>query len=189
MALDIKLTNMIKKENNFAYIDGANLDKAIKELGWPLDYKRFRIWLFEKYSVQRAYIFIGLISKYKNLYTYLQECGFTLVFKEVVYDGNGKPKGNCDADFVLQAAKDLYEKNFERALIITSDGDYASLVKSLRDNKKLVGVLSPAREEKCSILLKRTGVRIFYINDQRRILSVQNEKTPKADETASGFFS
>jgi len=29
--------------NNFAYIDGANLDKAVKELGWSLDYKRFRV--------------------------------------------------------------------------------------------------------------------------------------------------
>jgi len=74
---------MYKKENNIAYIDGANLDKALrKQLKWSLDYKRFRIWLSEKYSVKKAYIFIGLIPKYKNLYTYLQECGFTLIFKE-----------------------------------------------------------------------------------------------------------
>jgi len=90
-----------KESNNFAYIDGANLDKAIKELGWALDYKRFRVWLSEKYKVKKAYIFIGLISKYKNLYTYLQESGFTLIFKEVIYDGTGKPKGNCDANLVL----------------------------------------------------------------------------------------
>ncbi len=35
-----------------------------------------------------AYIFIGLIPKYKDLYTYLQEAEFTLVFKEVIYDGD-----------------------------------------------------------------------------------------------------
>jgi len=177
------------KENNFAYIDGANLDKAVKELGWFLDYRRFRIWLSEKYSVQRAYIFIGLISKYKNLYTYLQECGFTLIFKEVIYDGGGKPKGNCDADFVLQATRDFYENNFERALIIASDGDYASLVKFLRDNKKLLILLSPASETKCSVLLKRIGVKISYINDQQLILRSQNEKAPNKDGTLSGSLS
>ena len=140
---------MIKKENNFAYIDGANLDKALKrQLKWSLDYKRFRVWLSEKYSVEKAYIFIGLVPKYKNLYTYLQECGFTLIFKEVVYDGTGKPKGNCDADFVLQAACDAYENNFEQAVIVTSDGDYACLVKFLKARGKLLVILSPAIEER-----------------------------------------
>jgi len=104
---------MIKKDNNFAYIDGANLHEAVKDLGWILDYKRFRIWLTEKYSIKKAYIFIGMIPKNKSLYTYLQECGFTLIYKEVIYDGVGKPKGNCDADLVLQATGDYYENNFD----------------------------------------------------------------------------
>ena len=178
-----------REANNFAYIDGANLDKAMKELGWSLDYKRFRVWLSEKYNVKRAYIFIGLISKYKNLYTYLQELGFTLIFKEVIYDGIGKPKGNCDADLVLRATCDTYENNFDKAIIITSDGDYASLVKFIQEKKKLLVILSPSICKKCSILLKRTGVKISYINDQKSILEIQNEKAPNADETASGSFS
>lgn len=32
-----------KKQSNYAYIDGANLHKGIKDLGWQLDHKRFRI--------------------------------------------------------------------------------------------------------------------------------------------------
>jgi uncharacterized LabA/DUF88 family protein len=163
---------MLKRErNNFAYIDGANLHSAIKELGWSLDYKRFRVWLSEKYSVSRAYIFIGLIGKYKDLYKYLQECGFTLVFKEVVYDGSGKPKGNCDADLVLQAARDTYENHFEKAILVSSDGDYAGLVKFLQERKKLEVILSPNVQVKCSVLLKRTEAHIAYINDQRSILT------------------
>lgn len=174
---------MIIKENNFAYIDGANLHKALKELGWRLDYARFRVWLSEKYGVKRAYIFIGLIAKYKDLYTYLQESGFTLVFKEVVYDGSGKPKGNCDADFVLQAARDTFENNFEKAVIVTSDGDYAGLAKFLIEKNKLLVILSPSVERKCSILLKRTGTKIAYLNDQRSILGARNEKAPNRDKT------
>ena len=53
--------------NNYAYIDAANLYNGMRDFGWELDYKRFRVWLYEKYSVQKAYIFIGLIPKYKNL--------------------------------------------------------------------------------------------------------------------------
>lgn len=179
----------MNKENNNAYIDGANLSKSIEELGWIIDYKRLRIWLSEKYSIKKAYIFIGLIPKYKNLYTYLQECNFTLIFKEVIYDNNGKAKGNCDADLVLQITKDYYENKFQKALIVTSDGDYASLVKFLNDKMKIIAILSPAKSKKCSILLKRTGVKISYIGDQQKILQVQKEKTPNKDRTLPGFSS
>jgi len=108
---------MKNRINNFAYIDGANLHKGVEELGWSLDYTHFRVWLKEKYQIGRAYIFIGLIPGNKNLYTFLQEAGFTLVFKETTYDGAGKVKGNCDADLVLKAVVDYYEKQFGKAII------------------------------------------------------------------------
>lgn len=170
---------MRKQENNFAYIDGANLYRGIESLGWQMNYQRFRVWLSEKYSVKTAYLFLGLIPKYKDLYKYLQESGFTLVFKEVVYDEEGKPKGNCDADLVLQVARDVYEEKAERAVIVASDGDYASTISFLIEKKKLITILSPRNADKCSILLKRTGADIAYIDDQRTILKIiQNEKAP-----------
>lgn len=164
---------MKKSKNNYTYIDGANLHKAMKELGWKFDYKRFRVWLSEKYGVAKAYIFIGLIPKYKDLYTYLQNAGFTLIFKEIVYDGIGKAKGNCDADLVLQTTVDTYENNFEKAIIVASDGDYAGLIKFLQGRNKLRTILSPSIEKKCSILLKRTGAPIVYLNDKRSILEMR----------------
>jgi len=178
------LQGLKNKNNNFAYIDGANLNKALNDLGWILDYKRFRVWLSEKYGVKHAYIFIGMIPRYKNLYKYLQESGFTLIFKEVVYDGIGKPKGNCDADFVLQLVRDVYENKFNKSVVVSSDGDYASLIKFLMDKNKLEIILSPSIQKKCSILLKRTNAKISYINDQRSILEAKKEKTPDADKTA-----
>ena len=136
-----------------------------------------------------AYLFIGLIPKYKELYKHLQESGFLLIFKEVIYDGEGKPKGNCDADLVLQTARDTYENKSDNVLLVTSDGDYAGLVKFLQEKQKFLVILSPHLEEKCSILLKRTGVKIAYINDQRSILEVKKEKAPNGDGTPSGSFS
>lgn len=172
-----------QKRDNFAYIDGANLHRGIANFGWKLDYARFRVWLSEKYGVSRAYIFIGLIPKYKDLYTYLQEAGFTLVFKEVIYDGEGKPKGNCDADLVLQAVCDTYENKFNEAIIVSSDGDYASLVKFLIERGKLKTVLSPHTKDLYSILLKRTNAPVAYLNDQKSILQARIEKAPDVDKT------
>lgn len=161
---------MNPKRINIAYIDATNLDKALRrDLGWKLDYRRFRVWLAEKYKVEQAYIFIGLIPKYKDLYTYLQQSGFTLVFKEVVYQV-GQPKGNCDADLIMQASADLYEGGLDQAIIVTSDGDYSPLIKVLLAKKRLWTILSPNLAKQCSILLKRTGAPIAYLNDQKELL-------------------
>ena len=171
------------KQNNYAYIDGNNLYRGAKNSGWNIDFIRFRKWLNDKYGITVAYYFIGLIPKEKDLYEALQKAGFTLIFKEVVYDGTGKPKGNCDADLVLKAARDVYENSCDKLALVASDGDYASLVEFLQEKNKLKIILSPSITEKCSILLKRTNAPITYLNDIRRKISLNNkEKTPIKDE-------
>jgi len=45
------------KQNNYAFIDGQNLNLGIQSLGWKLNYWRFRKYLSEKYSVVTAYYF------------------------------------------------------------------------------------------------------------------------------------
>lgn len=183
------MENVRKDRNNVAYIDGANLYNGMVTLGWKLDYRRFRIWLEEKYGIRKAYLFIGMMPKNRDLYTKLQEKGYTLIFKEVTYDRNsGKPKGNCDADLVVKAMEDAYENIFDTALLVTSDGDYASLVNFLCIKKKFTAIISPAIKERCSILLKRLNVPIVYIYDKRTTLEytffVKNKKAPDADRTA-----
>ncbi len=158
---------MQKEEKNiFAYIDAANLYKGVAELGWKLDYKRLRVWLNDKYHIQGAYLFIGLVPDNKDLYTKLQEMGYILVYKEVTYDGDGKVKGNCDADLVLKTVVDYYEKKMEKAVIVTSDGDYASLVKFLKEKEVFLSLVSPSN--RCSYLLRKLNIPIVYLDTQKK---------------------
>ena len=57
-----------KRENNYAFIDSQNLNLSIRELGWKLDYKKFRIYLKEKYKVAKAFLFIGFVEGNNDLY-------------------------------------------------------------------------------------------------------------------------
>jgi len=159
---------MNQKENNFAYIDGANLHKGIADLGWKLDYRRFRVWLKEKHSIERAYLFIGLVPKQKDLYAFLQEAGFTLVFKETSYDGAGRVKGNCDADLVLKAVVGYYERRFKEMVLVSSDGDYAGLVNFMKEKGVFRSLISPSN--KCSFLLRKMNIPILYLDTQRQKL-------------------
>jgi uncharacterized LabA/DUF88 family protein len=149
------------------------------------------VWLREKYAVDTAYLFIGLIPKYTALYTALQQAGYVLVFKETVVGTDGAPKGNCDADLVLHATTDVFETTYNRSILVSSDGDYAGLVKFLSERSKMSTILSPHPKDRCSILLKRTNVPIVYLNDLREQLKIQSikEKAPGADGTAQGSSS
>ncbi|MEK7208445.1 MAG: NYN domain-containing protein [Patescibacteria group bacterium] len=145
---------MKPKENNYAFIDSQNLNLGIQSLGWKLDFAKFRRYLSEKYSVTTAYLFIGYIPQNQPLYSQLQKNGYVLILKPTIPDGDGYIKGNVDADLVLQAMID-YPK-FNGAIIVSSDGDFYSLVKYLYDNKKLKFAMSPYVKT-CSTLLKKSA--------------------------------
>lgn len=176
--------------NNIAYIDGANLHNGIKQFDWNFDYKRFRIWLKEKYHVKTVYLFMGSLKKYADLYKELQSYGYVLIFKKVTFNSNGKVKGNCDADIVVKVMQDAYENSFEKAILVSSDGDYAPLIKFLVSKGKFGSIVSPYGTDKCSILLKRLNVKIAYLEDKESILkTIEKEKAPGEDRTSQGSFS
>ena len=152
----------------YAFIDSQNVNLGIQRLGWKLDLRKFRVFLEQKYAVQRAYFFIGYLEQYADFYEAIRSYGYTPVFKEVVHQ-EGKPKGNVDAELVLQAMLDY--PVYDRAVIVTSDGDFACLVHHLAANGKLERVLSPSTPALCSALLKRAaGHRIDFLDSQRRKL-------------------
>src|SRR3989344_3612995 len=152
-----------KKENNYAFIDSQNLNLGVQRLGWKLDYRRFRVYLQEKYGVSTAYLFIGFVALNQSLYDTLQRAGFFLKFKPTVPDADGKIKGNVDADLVLQAMIDF--PNYDAAIIISSDGDFYSLVQYLYEKGKLKAVLSPNKKQ-CSSLLKQTAKEKVQFMDE-----------------------
>lgn len=84
---------MYKRENNYAFIDSQNVNLAIRDQGWRLDWERFRVYLREKYSVQKAFLFIGYVEGNNSLYVSLQDAGFTCVFKPTFEYKDGTTKG------------------------------------------------------------------------------------------------
>ena len=91
-----------------------------------------------------------------------------LIFKQTLPDDKGEVKGNIDADLVLQVMIDY--KKYDKALIVSSDGDFYSLVKYLYKNNKLKLVMSPYVKT-CSVLLKKTAKeKIVFMDNLRKKL-------------------
>lgn len=174
---------MLIKENNFAFIDSQNLNLGIQSLGWKLNYKRFRIYLKEKYKVKKAFLFIGYIAGNESLYTSLQSKGYILIFKPTLYLPNGKVKGNVDAELVLHAM--IEYPNYDKAIIVSGDGDFHCLIDYLQKQNKLLKLIVPDWNNYSS-LLRKFVPNIAFMNTLKEKLKY--EKTPQGQNLA-GIFS
>lgn len=170
---------------NYAFIDGQNLHQGVSSLGWKIDYKKFREYLKTQHNVDRAYLFIGFMEEHQDLYSALQEAGFILFFKPLVRYEDGTIKGNVDADMVLQAMVDIGEYN--KAVLVTGDGDFAGLIRHLASVNQLEQVIIPNHKNYSSLFkrLDEFGDNYFtYMKDLRSKLSygnMQRRRTPRSN--------
>jgi hypothetical protein len=160
--------------NNYAFVDGQNVNLGLRDLAWAFDWRRFRNYLEDAHGVTRAYLFMGLLPENEPLYGRLQRNGFVLVFKRVTRTPWGETKANVDADLVLRAMTEFDQ--YDKGVIVTSDGDLHSLVEYLDLKRKLQAVLSPCIAS-CSLLLKEcAGGRLVFLETLRAELERRPER-------------
>ena len=161
----------MKKFNRiYVFIDSQNLNLGIRDQGWELDFSRFFVYLKEKYKASRIFLFIGFIQKNVNLYNYLSSIGYTLIYKPILILRNTLHiKGNVDAELVLQAMIEF--KQYDKAIIVSGDGDFHCLIKYLRKKNKLEVVIIPNRKKYSQLLL--------YFSEHLRFMNDLSEKLGK----------
>lgn len=145
----------------YAFIDSQNLNLGVRSQGWKLDFARFRIYLKDKYKVNKAFLFIGFIPKNRELYKSLTKAGYMLIYKPVVESKkHAKTKGNVDAELVLHAMIEF--PNYDKAIIVSGDGDFHCLVEYLEKKRKLSRIIVP--NKKYSSLLRKFSRYIVNVD-------------------------
>lgn len=164
------------KKPNYAFIDSQNLNLGTQKMGWKMDWKKFRIWLKDRYGIEKAFMFIGYVPDNEDLYHQMQEAGYVVVLKptvdmymtkEELASDKHVTKGNADAELVLHAMKEL--ANYNKALLVSGDGDFFCLVEYLEAERKLLRLLTPNAHY--SSLFKPYESWIDVIDSSRRELS------------------
>lgn len=176
--------------NVYAFIDSQNLNVSVQKLGWKMDWHKFRNYLADKYGVTKAYMFIGYVPEFESMYEQLHETGYLVVLKPTFDmtrirvehtdkpdDKDGKTddkptKGNVDADLVLWAMKE--KPNYDKAIIVSGDGDFYSLVEYLEEQGKLSKILTPSSHY--SRLFNRYETYIERLDQSRRLLAYRDFK-------------
>lgn len=179
------------KPNVYAFVDSQNLNIGVQSYGWKIDWRKFRKFLTEKYHVTQAYLFIGYLPENEDMYTQMHDAGYLVVLKPTIdmyltpedkeaaaakakaqaKEGEApkKPttKGNVDAELVLYAVKEM--PNYDKAIIVSGDGDFFGLIEYLEQQNKLLHVLAP--NWKYSSLLKPFEKYIVRVDEFKRVIS------------------
>lgn len=169
-----------RKLGNYAFLDSQNINLSIRDQGWKMDWKRFRVYLKEKYSVERAYVFIGYDPLNQALYSALQNAGYHLIFKPVLQLKSGQTKGNVDAELVLQAMIDY--DSYDKAVVVTGDGDFACLVAYLYTTGKLERLIVPNLSKYSHFLSDAAKERMDDLTNLRSKLRYREYKKKAAPE-------
>ena len=170
------------KAKNYAFIDGNNLYLGAKSQEINLNYGKLRKYLRSKLSVEKAFLFIGYDAHNMPLYNKLQSYGYILIFKPTIpytdeSTGERTMKGNVDAELVLYSSAIEYN-NYDKAVIISSDGDFACLMHYLNDSGKLEKIITPTF--KYSKLLRPYSEYILPLRAIRNQISgKQTQAKPK----------
>lgn len=168
-----------KYEKIFAFIDSQNLNlgtskdlfnKKGKKIyrGWRLDFKKFRIYLSDKFRVSKAFLFVGYIKEYDDLYKQLKSYGYQLIFKQTTKDDLGKPKGNIDAELVLYSAAIEFDK-YNKAVIVSGDGDFRCLYEFLIEKDKLRRIIVPNLKAQSSLLKGFQKYKTFLEHEKSKL--------------------
>lgn len=174
---------MSGKQKTYAFIDSQNLNLGVQSQGWKLDFKKFRLYLKNKYGVEKAYLFIGMVPGNERLYSNLSDMGYQLVFKQTVeYTTKGKKtyKGNVDAELVLYASAKVFSE-YDRAVIVSGDGDFSCLAEYLVEKEKLYKIICPNTHY--SSLLRDYVAYIDVIGKAKKSLKYQNDQHRRSVET------
>ena len=137
----------------YAFIDSQNLNVGVLNQGGKLDFRKFRQYLKLKHNVTKAFLFIGYVEENKVLYDYLKRSGYICVFKKIIEykDKDITVKGNIDAELVLHAM--IEYPRYDKAIIVSGDGDFYPLIEYLEKKNKLLKVITPNKRYS-SLLLK-----------------------------------
>src|SRR5690242_14998190 len=66
---------------NYAFIDSQNLNLGTQKAGWKMDWRKFRHYLRDQHNITKAFMFIGYMPEFEEMYEQLHDSGYLVVLK------------------------------------------------------------------------------------------------------------
>ncbi len=124
----------------FAFIDSQNLNLGTSKdiykkgklvyKGWKIDFRKFFIYLKDKYRIDKAFLFIGYIIEYQN---------------------------------------------YDKAVVVSGDGDFYCLYEYLQKKNKLKSIIIPNMKSASSLLKKFEKYKLLLETKKSKLEYKKNE--------------
>ncbi len=95
----------------------------------------------------------------------MESIGYKLIFKDAVQQGINKIKANIDVELTIYVSS-IFFNQYDKAVIISGDGDFKILYEYLLKRNKLLNIIIPNRKNS-SRLLKMFEDYMIYLEKEK----------------------
>ena len=164
------------KGRTYVFIDASNIIYGASHNGWRMDFEKLIKYLKTRYDANKVFYYAGLDPENKKqlgFYEKLQEFGYILRLVPLKVFSDGTRKGDVDSRMTFEIMK--YFGTYNRAVILTGDGDYYWVLEYLIQNKKQVFIISFAK--RTAPELKKLAKEDFaHLGNLRHQLQFRDQK-------------
>lgn len=146
------MSSELRAPVTYAFVDAANIIYRDSELNpWKIDMQKLIKYLRERFGVSKTLYFGGIDERNKRqirLYKKFRSWGYDLQLNPVkrFVNDRGEPfiKADVDSRMTFEMMKNLTE--YDRAVVLTGDGDFYWVLECLLQEKEKVWLLtSPSK--------------------------------------------
>ncbi len=149
-----KFLNMYPGEKTAIFIDGANLYKTARNLGFDMDYKSLLAKSKENTHLVRAYYYTSIqedksqdYSPLRPLVDWLDYNGYTMVTKTTreFIDSQGRKRFKGSVDIELTVDMLLLAPHLDHIILFTGNGDFRRAIEAMQNQGVRVTVVSTVK--------------------------------------------
>jgi chromosome segregation protein len=168
------------RPRTYAFIDASNIYYATKRFGWEMDYEKLARYLHERFEVMKIFYFGGIAPENPGqvkFHEFLRRAGYEVKLVPTRTFSDGTQKADVDARMTFEMMR--LEKEYDRAVVFTGDGDFYWVLEHLKKVKERIWLIGGARSTAREL---RTLFGAFFISleQPRKLL----ERVQKEDGTA-----
>jgi len=130
------------KHRTFAFIDLSNVFGGAESEKWEVDYRKLKRYLVTRYGVARAFVFGGTSNRPDRveLHEQLSRLGYEVLLVPTRRFSDGSSKADVDSRMTFEIMR--LEKEYDKAIVLTGDGDFYWVLEYLlarKESTKLFG--------------------------------------------------
>ncbi len=168
----------------YAFVDAANVIYRNSDVHpWKIDLRKLHKYLKERFGVERVLYYGGIDNRNQTqvrIYKKMEEWGYELRLNPVKHFVNERGEWYTKADVDSRMTFEMmrFLPDYDRAIVLTGDGDFYWVLEFLLQTKEQVRLIaSPKKTAK--ELKKLFGYRFSSLDDTRKWLAFEQSEHKK----------